>query len=106
MEVVGQLQVLAPPPPPLEEWVPGTHWIGGWVGYKSGLDAVEKRKVLHCRELNPDRPARNPSFYHLSYPGSLIVIVGNVIVNICLVVCFNLRIRELGQNFTITKYSF
>jgi hypothetical protein len=23
---------------------PGTPWIGGWVGLRSGLDAVDKRK--------------------------------------------------------------
>jgi len=23
---------------------PGTHWIGGWVGARSGLDAVAKRR--------------------------------------------------------------
>jgi hypothetical protein len=27
-----------------EEWAPGTHWIGGWVGPRTGLDAVAKRK--------------------------------------------------------------
>jgi hypothetical protein len=25
-----------------EERVTGTHWIGGWVGPRAGLDAVEK----------------------------------------------------------------
>jgi hypothetical protein len=24
--------------------VPGTHWLGGWVGPRAGLDDVEKRK--------------------------------------------------------------
>jgi hypothetical protein len=37
----------------------GTHWIGGWVGPRVRLDAVEKRKILHCRESNPGRPARS-----------------------------------------------
>jgi hypothetical protein len=32
---------------------PVTHWIGNWVGSRVGLDAVEKRKNLHCRESNP-----------------------------------------------------
>jgi hypothetical protein len=39
-------------------FLPGTHWIGGWVGPTAGLDAVEKRKIFHCRELNPGLPAR------------------------------------------------
>jgi hypothetical protein len=25
---------------------PGTHWIGGWVGPRTGLDFVEKRNIL------------------------------------------------------------
>jgi hypothetical protein len=36
----------------------GTHWIGGVVGPRAGLDAVE-RKILPCRELNPGHPARS-----------------------------------------------
>jgi hypothetical protein len=28
------------------EKAPGTHWIGGWVGPRAGLDDVEKRKFL------------------------------------------------------------
>jgi hypothetical protein len=31
---------------------PGTHWIGGWMELRAGLDAVEKRK-----NPNPRRPA-------------------------------------------------
>jgi hypothetical protein len=29
-----------------EERVPGTHWIGGWLGLSTGPDDVEKRKSL------------------------------------------------------------
>jgi hypothetical protein len=47
-----------------------THWIGGWVGPRAGLDAVEKRKFLVCRELNPGRPARSLSLCRLSYLNS------------------------------------
>jgi hypothetical protein len=28
------------------ERAPGTHWIGGWVDPRAGLDDVEKRKFL------------------------------------------------------------
>jgi hypothetical protein len=28
-----------------QERAPGTHWIGGWVGPRAGLDAVVKRKI-------------------------------------------------------------
>jgi hypothetical protein len=28
-----------------EEKPPGIHWIGGWMGLRAGLDAVEKRKI-------------------------------------------------------------
>jgi hypothetical protein len=27
-------------------FIPGTHWIGGWVGPRGGLDDVEKRNFL------------------------------------------------------------
>jgi hypothetical protein len=28
------------------ERAPGTHWIGGWVGPRTGLDVVEKRNIF------------------------------------------------------------
>jgi hypothetical protein len=32
-----------------------THWIGGWVGPRDGLDAVVKRKIPSTyRDSNPD----------------------------------------------------
>jgi len=24
---------------------PGTHWVGGWLGHRAGVDAVTKRKI-------------------------------------------------------------
>jgi hypothetical protein len=37
--------------------VPGTLWIGGWVGSKAVLDAVVKRKIPSPRrESNPSTP--------------------------------------------------
>jgi hypothetical protein len=40
----------------------------GWP--RVGLDAVQKRRNLHCRESNLSRPARSPPLYWLSYPDS------------------------------------
>jgi hypothetical protein len=52
-----------------EETAPGTHWIGGWVDPRAGLDDVEKRKFLTLPglDLRPlGRPARSQSLYRLS----------------------------------------
>jgi hypothetical protein len=36
------------------ERAPGTHWIGGWVGPRAGLDTVAKQKIPSpCRDSNP-----------------------------------------------------
>jgi hypothetical protein len=43
------------------EKAPGTHWIGGWVGSRAGLDAVVKRKIPSSRqESNPRTPIVQP----------------------------------------------
>jgi hypothetical protein len=39
------------------ERTPGTHWTGGWVGPRAGLDTGDRGKILFpCRGSNPDRP--------------------------------------------------
>jgi hypothetical protein len=50
----------------------GTHKIGGWLDPRAGLDDMEFRRFF-CpyRQSNPCRPARRPSLYRLSYPGSI-----------------------------------
>jgi hypothetical protein len=43
-------------------FTPGTHWIGGWVDLRTGLDDLEKRKFLTLPGLELralDRPARS-----------------------------------------------
>jgi hypothetical protein len=35
------------------ERAPNTHWIGGEVGPRAGLDTMEKRKILPCKENKP-----------------------------------------------------
>jgi hypothetical protein len=61
-------------PLPLYPWgAPGTHWRGCWVGPRTGLHDVEKRKFLTLPglELRPlGRPARSQSLYRLRYSGS------------------------------------
>jgi hypothetical protein len=55
------------------ERAPGTHWIGGWVNPRVGLDDVEKRNFLTLPglELRPlGRPARSQLPYRLRYLGS------------------------------------
>jgi hypothetical protein len=57
-----------------KERAPGTHWIGGWVDPRAGLDDVKKRNFLtplglELRSLGC--PARSQSLYRLRYPRSL-----------------------------------
>jgi hypothetical protein len=43
------------------ERTPGTHWTGGWVGPRAGLDTVSKRKIPSSRrESNTDHPIFQP----------------------------------------------
>jgi hypothetical protein len=50
-----------------------THYIGGQVDPKAGLDNMEKLKLLTLQrpELRPlGRPDRSESLYRLCYPGT------------------------------------
>jgi hypothetical protein len=70
MEASGQFHVPAALPPEKEPLV--THWIGGWVGPRAGLDAVMKRKIPNpCRDLNTRSSSPYPSAVPLSYPSSV-----------------------------------
>jgi hypothetical protein len=56
---------------PPRERTPGTHWTGGWVGPRAGLDAETRRKILYLwRGSNPGRPVCSQTLYCLSYSGS------------------------------------
>jgi hypothetical protein len=66
MGVSGQRD--APPRFTPRERIPGTHWIGGWVGLRAGLDTGARRKIFcPCQGSNPDRPAHSQTLYCLSY---------------------------------------
>jgi hypothetical protein len=46
----------------------GTHWIGGWVGLRAGLDAGARRKILcPCRGSNLDHPIVQPVVRHCTH---------------------------------------
>jgi hypothetical protein len=48
-----------------------THWIGGWVGPRAGLDAMVKRKFpVSAATRTPDHPARSLALYHWAIPTS------------------------------------
>jgi hypothetical protein len=58
MEMSGQL--FAPGRFTPSERAPGTtHWIGGWMGLRTGMDTVSKRNTSH-RDSNPDHPIVQP----------------------------------------------
>jgi hypothetical protein len=42
------------------ERAPGTHWIGGWMNPRAGLDDVEKRKFMNLPELELRPPKSQP----------------------------------------------
>jgi hypothetical protein len=49
-----------------------THWIGGWVDPRAGVDDVEKGKYLNLPGLelrHLRRPAHSQSVYQLHCPG-------------------------------------
>jgi hypothetical protein len=50
------------------EW-PGTHYVWGWVGPRTGLDGCGKFRLTGIG--SPDLPARSGLLYRLSYPGPL-----------------------------------
>jgi hypothetical protein len=52
----------------------GTHWIGGWMGLRTGLNTETRGKILcFCRDSNPGRSVCSQTLRWLSYPSSRIV---------------------------------
>jgi hypothetical protein len=53
------------------ERAPSTHWTGGWVGPRTGLNDVKRKLLTLPRlELRPHgRPAHSQSLYRLGYLG-------------------------------------
>jgi hypothetical protein len=62
------------------EKVPGTHWVGDWMGPKAGLDTVVRRKIPStCQDSNLQ--SSSPALYHLDSPAVIIIII--IIIIIC-----------------------
>jgi hypothetical protein len=55
-----------------------SEWSASRPAHFTPASAVEKRKILHCQESNPGRPAHRPSLQRLSYPDSLIKTKGRL----------------------------
>jgi len=69
MEVSGQFHT--PAALLLRERAPVTHWIGGWVGPRAGLDALVRDEFpTTCRYWNHRSSSPYPSAVPLSYPSS------------------------------------
>jgi hypothetical protein len=52
---------------------PGAHWLEGWVGPRTGLDAVEKRKMLLLPGMEP--------WLSGSYPIAILTELSRLLVN-------------------------
>jgi hypothetical protein len=99
------------------ERIPGTHCTGGWVGPRAGLDAEARGKILClCRESNPGRPVRSQTLYWLSYPGSCVnwvleLIMANLVpelimANLFLLVCLNKNITLRSFFFHLQRFEY
>jgi hypothetical protein len=49
------------------EWAPGTHWIGGCMDPRAGLDVVEKKKFLTSPGLKLPVASRYPGPFYPWY---------------------------------------
>jgi hypothetical protein len=66
------------------ERTPGTHYTGGWVSPRAGLDIEAIGKILSplpgIEPRSPGRPARSQTLYWLSYPAQ-------TLLNYCTINC-------------------
>jgi hypothetical protein len=74
------------------ERTPGTHWTGGWVGPRAGLDSDVRGKFLlplpGNEPVSPGTPVRSQTLHWLSYPAPtcnyyFIVFIYLFLVNLC-----------------------
>jgi hypothetical protein len=107
--------IFTPRPLYAKERAPDTNWIGGWVGPRAGLDAVEWRKIVcPCRESNPGRPARRYTYWAILAPHILHIpgwkrLISNIRVTLLLPRAVRLNIKTTAASISVnrikTKYS-
>jgi hypothetical protein len=56
------------------------HWIGGWVGRRTGLDYVDRRNLAPTMTRTPTPRLSSP--YRLRYPGTLSEVGESVKINV------------------------
>jgi hypothetical protein len=65
---------------------PGTHWIGGWVGPRTGLEFVEKRNILPLPGIQPHlstpMPVETPISSKQASSGLLLAFASMVILGV------------------------
>jgi hypothetical protein len=63
------------------ERIPGTHWVGDWVGPRAGLDTEARDKILSplpgIEHRSPGHPVRSQTLYWLSYPAPQQILPGD-----------------------------
>jgi hypothetical protein len=60
----------------------GTHWIGGWVGPRAGLDVMlEETFPAPAVTRTPDHPARSPVLCHWAIPAPNFLIKQGISLN-------------------------
>jgi hypothetical protein len=102
---VGELSASHPGCFTRGERTPGTHWIGGWVDPRAGLDNVEKRKFLTLPGLELrllSLPARSESLYRLRYQSVGMFIFPNVIP--CCRSCGLFAFKDYGEVLSLCRH--
>jgi hypothetical protein len=87
------------------ETAPGTHWLGGWMDPRKGLDDMEKRKFLTLTGLELrllGRPTCSQSLYRLLYPGYLYVCI-YIYIYICIYKSNIITLPYYKQTSPLTK---
>jgi hypothetical protein len=72
------------------ERTPSTHWTGGWVGLRAGLDAGARRKILcPCQGSNLDHPIVQTVVRHYTAWAAAAPLVSYIFLKSCLIlICF------------------